>query len=97
MKFLFVFFDSASIAVIRLLCVILPVDGQNGTVGASHAAELGFVWLGGDGWTPGCNMLHPGKDGIVSGKNGYLMVYLMVFNGYISKHLLWYLMVVNGD
>mmetsp|Transcript_67002 Transcript_67002/g.157201 ORF Transcript_67002/g.157201 Transcript_67002/m.157201 type:complete len:591 (+) Transcript_67002:48-1820(+) len=26
------------------------IFGQAGTVGASHAAELGFVWLGGDGW-----------------------------------------------
>lgn len=26
------------------------IFGENGTVGASHAAELGFVWLGGDGW-----------------------------------------------
>ena len=33
---------------------------QNGTVGASHAVELGFVWLGGDGWTPG-GMIH-GSD-----------------------------------
>lgn len=28
-------------------------DAQNGTVGASHAAELGFVWLGADGWSLG--------------------------------------------
>lgn len=26
------------------------IFGENGTVGASHAVELGFVWLGGDGW-----------------------------------------------
>jgi len=26
------------------------IFGENGTVGASHAAELGFVWLGADGW-----------------------------------------------
>lgn len=34
-------------------------DAQNGTVGASHAAELGFVWLGADGWSLGHGAAEP--------------------------------------
>lgn len=34
-------------------------DAQNGTVGASHAAELGFVWLGADGWRLGHGAAEP--------------------------------------
>jgi len=34
-------------------------DVQNGTVGASHAAELGFVWLGADGWSLGHGAAEP--------------------------------------
>ncbi|CAE7783770.1 BCHE [Symbiodinium pilosum] len=51
------------------------IFGEDGTVGASHAAELGFVWLGGDGWQASRGASEGGWP--LSGKDEWLLAKTM--------------------